>query len=160
MFVTEVAEELVLTKPTVSDSVSTLVRKGLVEKVRSTSDARAVELRLTAEGERIATNAGGWPQTLLTATNQLDAEEKAALLRGVIKIVHSLQQQGLTPVNRMCLTCELFGPGQHPGEPHHCGFTNAPLSNEDLQIDCRDHQTASENKRAELWAHFANGATN
>lgn len=160
MFVTQVAEDLVLTKPTVSDSVSTLVRKGLVEKVRSTTDARAVELRLTPQGEALASTAGVWPGSLLGATNHLNGEERVNFLRSLIKVVYSLQEQGLIPLNRMCLTCNLFGPEQYPGQthPHHCGFTDAPFSNEELQIDCREHQTAPMERRAELWAHFANGA--
>jgi DNA-binding MarR family transcriptional regulator len=161
MFVTQVADELVLTKPTVSDSVSTLVRKGLVAKMRSADDARAVELRLTSLGEQLASNAGGWPVSLLDSTIHLNSEEKVNFLRGLIKMVYSLQQQGLIPLNRMCLTCSLFGPEQYSDQthPHHCGFTGAPFSNEELQIDCREHQIASEERRAELWAHFAAGAS-
>jgi len=160
MFVTQVADELVLTKPTVSDSISTLVRKGLVQKMRSAADARAVELRLTEQGAQMASNAGVWPGSLLDSVTHLDGEEKIKFLRGLIKMVYSLQQQGLIPLNRMCLTCSLFGPERHPGETrsHHCGFLDAPLGNEELQIDCHEHQTASEDRRAELWAQFAAGA--
>jgi DNA-binding MarR family transcriptional regulator len=157
--VSQIADQLALTKPTVSDSISTLVRKGLLEKARSPADGRAVELRLTSKGEEVAEGAASWPESLQAATNALSAEEQAVTLRSLMKIVRVLQTHGLIPVTRMCVNCRFFVPRSNPGsaQPHHCAFLNAPIVDASLRVDCPDFDPASEARMAEVWQLFSGG---
>lgn len=155
--VSRIAMELALTKPTVSDSISTLVRKGLVEKVRSASDGRAVELRLTLRGGQLAEGTSVWPDFLRSAALELSEEERAVFLRALVKMVRALQGQGHIPVTRMCVNCRFFGPFAHAdgGRPHHCGFLDAPIGDSLLQVDCGDFVPAADGRLEELWSLFA-----
>jgi DNA-binding MarR family transcriptional regulator len=155
--VSRIATELSLTKPTVSDSISTLVRKELVEKVRSGTDGRAVELRLTARGRQLAEGTSAWPEFLRSAALSLSEVERALFLRALVKMVRTLQRQGHIPVTRMCVNCRFFGPHayEEAAHPHHCGFLNAAIGDNLLQVDCRDFGQAGTERMEEVWIQFA-----
>jgi DNA-binding MarR family transcriptional regulator len=159
--VTELSRELAITPATVSDAVVALERRGLVRRDRDSQDARIVRVSLTPEGDNRAYAAALWPDFLLNAVETLDEQERAALLRGLVKMIHSLQQAGRIPVARMCPTCTFFRPHAHPdpARPHHCAFVDAPLGGGDLRLDCPDHRTAPASELSGLWEMFAKGAS-
>lgn len=159
LMVSAIAAELALTPATVSDSVSALERKGLVSRVRDAHDRRAVRVSLTPEGVSHVRGAALWPDTLLSAIDTLGPDEQAAFVRGLVKMIYSLQQSGLVPVARMCPTCTYFRPHAHANSaaPHHCAYVDAPLAQADLRVDCADHDAASTESIPRLWDVFVNG---
>ncbi len=136
----EVAKVLGITSPTASDAVAVLHKKGLVDKQRSTEDARAISITLSAKGQEQAEQVLGWSDFLLTAIDELTEMEQEIFLKGLIKIIRKLQAEGYISVTRMCLTCQYFHPNQYPGSqhPHHCGFVDGPFGDRDLRLDCPD----------------------
>jgi DNA-binding MarR family transcriptional regulator len=139
------ARELGVGLPTASEAVGPLVAKGLVRKERAPDDRRAVSLSLTEEGRAEAERVAGWPDFLLAGIDALSAEEQAALLGAVVKLIRSLQEQGRIPVARMCPTCRFFRPNAHPDDPerpHHCAFADAPFGDRSIRIECPDHVPA------------------
>ena len=155
--VTAVAEEIAVTQPTASDSVAALVRKGLIEKRPDPDDARAVSLHPTRKGKRAADALTLWPDALLAAADTLAPEEQAAFLKGLTKMIRTLQRDGAIPVQRLCATCRFFRPNVHadPTKPHHCAFVDAAFGDAALRLDCGDHETASDKDAAAAWNRFA-----
>lgn len=155
----QVAEHLAIAMGTASDSVSALERKGLIEKKRSDSDGRAVVLHLTTRGRRQAMKSVEWPDAVLDAVGDLSPEEQAVMTRGLIKIIHSLQEQGKIPVSRMCAECRFFRPNAHRDscKPHHCDFIDAPIGDSELRLDCCDMEPVEDGARPKLWKVFING---
>lgn len=153
----DLAEQTALTPATVSDAVSALVSKGLVEKGRAADDARALAIRLTAAGESAADRAGGWTGFLIDAAATLDEQEKPVFYRALLKLIRTLQERGQIPVSRMCVTCQHFRPYQHEDDahPHHCGLVDAPLADTQLRFDCPEHQAAEPDLARANWARFA-----
>lgn len=151
-----VAAEIAVTQPTASDAVAALTRKGLVEKRPDPEDARAVRLHPTAAGKRLARTLAVWPDALLAAADLLDAEESAAFLKGLTKMIGALQIEGAIPVQRMCVSCAHFRPNIHSdaARPHHCAFVDAAFGDASLRLDCRDHVEADAPARLESWARF------
>jgi DNA-binding MarR family transcriptional regulator len=151
-----IADALAVTAATASDAVSTLADKGLVDKARR---GRFIELRLTAEGRRLARSLADWPDFLLEALEQLDAVEQAVFLRSLVKMIRSLQDRGRIPVQRMCVECRYFVPHAHPGlrQPHHCQFVDAPLGDGELRLDCPDQQPVDSASRDRLFELFVQG---
>ncbi|MEL6328317.1 MAG: MarR family winged helix-turn-helix transcriptional regulator [Planctomycetota bacterium] len=139
-----IAAALSLTAPTVSSAVSTLVKKGLVEKVRREDDARAVRLALTPAGRAIAESSDEWPHALIDGLGGLGEDERAELLRSFTRLIGSLERSGAIPLSRMCVNCAHFRPEAHPGEarPHHCALIDAPIGLTDLRIDCGEMEPA------------------
>lgn len=141
----QLARNLGVGLPTVSEAIGPLVAKGLVRRERSATDGRIVELFLTPVGRTQADRLAGWPDFLLEGLGLLSAEEQEVLLRAVLKLIRSLQDQGRIPLARMCLTCRFFRPNAHPQDPerpHHCAFVDAPFGDRSIRLDCPDHLPA------------------
>ncbi|MCS6291984.1 MAG: winged helix-turn-helix transcriptional regulator [Nitrospira sp.] len=155
----DVAGELCLTAATVSDAVTTLVEKKLVKKERSAEDRRALLLTLTAAGLLEAKQTTGWTEVVQAGVKSLTPDEQAVFLRGLTKVMHSLQEQGVVSVTRMCAGCTYFQPYVHADavRPHHCGFVNKPLGEGQLRLDCPDYIPGGEADQARRWQEFVGG---
>lgn len=151
----ELRERLGVTLPTISDSARVLAEKKLVTKSPDPRHPRASLLTPTARGERLGARARSWPEFLAEAVDSLPAEEQRAFFSGIVKMIRTLQEQGLVPVSGMCATCTHFRPNVRTGPaPHHCAFVDAPLANDQLRLDCPEHELAAEDARGELWERF------
>lgn len=141
----DIADRLGVSAPTVSVSVSTLERKGLVRKERAAEDARALAVSLTPSGRAEAGRMAAWPDLLLDAVGVLDEAEEAVFLKALLKVIRELQEQGRISPARMCITCHYFRPDVHDDEerPHHCAFVDAPFGERNLRVDCGDHEQAA-----------------
>jgi DNA-binding MarR family transcriptional regulator len=150
-----IAEALAVTAPTASLAVQTLQGKALVRKTRAADDARARKITLTERGEQEAARAASWADFLLSAVDALTPPEQEVFLRGLVKMIATLQARGDIPVSRMCVSCLHFWPNAHPGtaRPHHCAFVDAAFGDRSLRLDCADHAPAppEQVERARLW---------
>jgi DNA-binding MarR family transcriptional regulator len=151
----ELGQRLGLTLPTISDSVRALLDKGLVTKSPDPRHPRASLLTPTKKGAELGGRARSWPEFMAAAVTDLSAEEQHAFFAGVLKMIRSLQDQGLIPVSGMCVSCVHFRPHVRAGAtPHHCAFVDAPLASEQLRLDCPEHALADDASRQELWKRF------
>ena len=152
-----IAEQLAITPATASDAVAALVNKDLVEKGRASDDGRAIALKLTKTGARVAATVPDWTGFLGAAADTLSKEEQAQLLKMIIKMIRALQEKGEIPVNRMCVTCKHFGPNEtgDPVTPHYCHFVKAPFGDQHLRLDCGEHEEAEKPVQLRKWAIFA-----
>lgn len=155
----QVAEHLAIAMGTASDAVAALERKGLIAKKLSSSDGRAVILGLTPRGRRHAKRSIEWPDVVLKAVGDLSVDEQAVFMRGLVKIIRSLQEQGKIPVSRMCVGCRYFRPNEYANTdtPHHCDYVDAAFGDRDLRLDCREMEPVGETIRPQLWQAFVNG---
>lgn len=153
------ALRLGVSAPTVSDSVSSLAEKGLVERKPAPDDARARCITLTAVGEEAAGELSEWPDSLLRATHVLSTVEQGVFLRALLKMIRELQVSGQVAPARMCVTCEFFRANVHedPLTPHHCAFVDAPFGDRSLRVDCGEHAEAEEGQQQGMWARFLGG---
>lgn len=155
----DVAAALCLSAATASDAVITLVEKQLVKKERSAEDQRALGLTLTAAGRREAQQTAGWTEVVEAGVKTLTPDEQAVFLRGLTKVIHSLQVQGVISVARMCAGCTYFQPYVHTdtAKPHHCGLVNKPLGEGQLRLDCPDFVPGGEMELQRRWDVFVSG---
>lgn len=152
--VSAIADQIAVTQPTASDAVAALVRKGYVEKRADPEDGRATRLYAKKSASRVVAEMEAWPDALLEAVDILDPVERAALLKGLMKMIRTLQMRGAIPVQRMCASCQYFRPYQHTyaAEPHHCAFVDAAFGNAALRLDCNDHVEADAATQNKTWA--------
>lgn len=137
----ELAAQLSVTAPTISDSIAALERKGLAFRRAVAADARRVEVRLTPRGRRLASGQAEWPEVFQAAVAELRPGEKAVVLGLLLRVIARLVEDGVVRDARMCVTCEHFRPNEHArrAQPHHCALVDLPLSDEHLRVDCPDH---------------------
>lgn len=155
----DVAAALCLTAATASDAVMALERKGLVRKVRSVNDRRAVALTLTALGKKEAGRTGAWSDLVRMGVAGLSPSEQAVFLRGLTKVIHALQEQGVISTVRMCAGCAYFRPYAHAdtARPHHCAFVNKAMGEGHLRLECPEFVPVPEVEGAERWRRFVSG---
>ncbi|MFU8896254.1 MAG: MarR family winged helix-turn-helix transcriptional regulator [Gammaproteobacteria bacterium] len=129
-------------KATASDAVAALERKALLNKYADASDGRAVALKATAKGNRVAQ---AWPSSFAPVVAGLSESEQEALLGLVIKMIRQLQQRQLIAPQRTCVTCRHFREHVAPGTatPHYCAFVGAPMAERHLRVDCAEHESAA-----------------
>lgn len=157
--VSAIAEGVAVTRPTASDAVETLARKGLLRKTRAERDGRVVDVMLTAKGRRQAVREADWPGFLTIAADRLSPTEQETLLQLIMKLIRLLQERGEIPVAQMCVTCHYFQPHVHddPARPHHCALVNEPFGPRLLRIDCAEHEPAPQAVADRNWMVFVGG---
>jgi DNA-binding MarR family transcriptional regulator len=140
--VSQLAREFDLTQATVSDAVASLETKGLLRREQWPEDRRVVTLRLTPEGDGLATSLSNWADPIREHVEGFSQGERETGMGFLMELAGSLQRSGLITVARMCVTCRFFRRDVRPGEasPHHCGLLNVPLGGSDLRVDCPEHE--------------------
>lgn len=156
----DLAAQLGVTPASLSDSVASLVAKGLADRQPDPTDRRAQRLIPTARGAAVAARIPAAPDALADVIAALPEQERAALLQTLVRIIRGLQDARAIPVQRMCLTCRHFRPHVHDdaARPHHCAFVDSAFGDAGLRIDCGDHVEAAEEDRAHALARFELGA--
>ncbi len=129
-------------KATASDAVTTLENKSMLRKLADVTDGRAIALKATAKGGRIARQ---WPASFAPVVEGLSESEQELLLSLVIKMIRHLQQRELIAPQRTCVSCRHFRENIAPGTstPHFCAFVGAPMAERHLRVDCPEHQSAA-----------------
>lgn len=152
----EIAAHLGVSPPSTTDTLAALERKGLLERRPDPADARAVTIRLTADGSAASRAMLVAASQLSAALAELTAVEKADLLLTQIRLIRSLQLAGAIPVQRLCVTCRHFRPHAHAGAaaPHHCAFVDAAIGPESLRLDCGEHDLADPAIQSANWQAF------
>ncbi len=139
------SREYSLTVPTVSDAVSSLVRKGLVAKRSHRTDARVVPLQTTGAGRSVVRRVSRWADVLTRQISAFSPGVKESAMVFLMDLIKALQHSGVNLIVYMCITCHNFRRNVHPGseEPHHCMLTSMPLAVPHLQVDCPHHSLRS-----------------
>ncbi|HEV7309200.1 MarR family winged helix-turn-helix transcriptional regulator [Ensifer sp.] len=156
MRVKQIAAYLGVSQPTTTDSINALLRKGLVEKRADPSDARALSVAATEQGEDALRQAGRLASATEDAIAGLSRLEQQDLLTHLVKIIRNLQTSGAIPEQRMCVNCRYFRPNAHddPQTPHHCAFVDAAFGPAQLRIDCGEYEGAAKDAQDAAWHIF------
>ena len=137
----DLAAELDVSQPTVSDAVTTLDKRGLIQRDRDPTDLRSTLLALTDVGTRLAAGTAAELGPLLAAETGTDTD-RATALRVLLSEIARLQAAGVITVNRSCLTCRHYQPPA-PRSRARCLLLASPLLDRDLRVDCPEHEPAT-----------------
>ena len=131
------ADELRIGRPTVSESVKTLVEQGYLDRRAGGGDGRSHSLHLRAAGRRHVR--GAIPLAAAVAT--LPEARKKELLIAAMQVLEQLVQRGEVPVPRMCWTCHNYRGDR--AKRHHCLLLGKDLAISELRTDCPEHERAA-----------------
>lgn len=91
--ISEIAEDLNITMPSVTIAVNKLVKKGHVEKMKCTNDGRVVRVRLTKLGNTINTYHQFYHRNMVKQLSEsFSAEERECLMRAIVKLNEFFQK--------------------------------------------------------------------
>jgi DNA-binding MarR family transcriptional regulator len=136
----DLAAELDVSQPTVSEALATLDKRGLLSRDRDPADLRTTLVTLTGTGEAIAAAVATELRPILGAEAGTTAE-RATTLRVLLGEIARLQRAGVITVNRSCLTCRHYQPPGTRTRPR-CLLLGTALRDQDLRVDCGEHEPA------------------
>lgn len=131
--VSYLSKEFNLSKPTISDSILTLEKKNLIQKVLDPTDTRSFTINLTDKGEKIVLETEDFANPLKSIFTEFSNEEKVFFWSILSKTIFKLNTNGIIPIQRMCFNCKFYE--ERPGEAH-CLLLNKKLRTKDIRIDC------------------------
>jgi DNA-binding MarR family transcriptional regulator len=146
----DLAAELDVSQPTVSDAVATLHKRGLISRDRDPTDLRTTLVTLTGPGKAVAADIATELQPVLGAEAGTTAD-RATTLRVLLGEIARLQHAGVITVNRSCLTCHHF---QAPGARSlaRCLLLGTALRDQDLRVDCAEHRVSISQDASRRWS--------
>ena len=125
------------TKGTVSQTLSALEDKGLVTRVRSTSDRRSVEIVVTEAGLLLCERD---PLCALESAVARMGDSALERISGMLKtLLRDIEARHQTPHFGVCRRCEKLVPldGVVEGsQPYRCGMTEDPLCDDEAGKLC------------------------
>lgn len=134
----DLAAELDVSQPTVSDAVTVLDKRGLIRRDRDPADLRSTLVALTNDGGRLAIGIAAELAPLLAARAGT-VDDRATTLRVLLAEIARLQAAGVITVNRSCLTCRHYQP-PGPRSSARCLLLASSLPDRDLRVDCHEHE--------------------
>lgn len=135
----DLASELDVSQPTVSDALATLDARGFVQRHRDPNDMRSTLVTLTDQGNDTAAAIATELAPLLAGEAGSTAD-RSTTLRVLLGEIARLQAAGVITINRSCLTCRHFQPPQ-PASPARCLLLDCRLPDSELRVDCPEHES-------------------
>ncbi len=136
------AKEFDVTPATVSQAISTLLKKALLEKRKLVSDARIQTLELTDAGRDTVSKIEDWANVILPHLEGLPLDTQHTIQNFLLELIASLHKAGIISSNRQCTTCRFFRENNEASSAYYCKLLEKPLSNTSLRIDCPEHEPA------------------
>lgn len=134
--VSNISKEFALKPPTVSDAISSLLKKGLVKEEKTTKDKRIKFFQITKKSLKIENKLKNWNKCLKDSIELLTFEEKKNLLN-LLKILIFMQKLDYLPEFQLCLTCNYYKTSNGKA---YCGLTRKKIKPIDIKYNCRDYE--------------------
>ncbi len=142
--VSHLAREFNITKPTVSDAVRVLIKKGYLNKDHSNQDNRSYNLFVTDSGKEIIEKVSGYTTPLQTALKASNKEQLEDLYSAITVLIDKLNRQGVIQVQRTCFGCRFY---ENKGQKHHCNLLNKVLQETEIRLDCSEYEENEDRKK-------------
>jgi len=140
----ELARELGVRQPTLTESATALERKGLVVRRRLASDRRRTWLELTAAGHEVVRDLSQAQEELAAAVAAMPLEQSKTTYVALLGVIKRFVDAGVIEVARTCLTCRYLAqtPDSAGRAGRHCTLLDLALPDQDLRVNCPDHEPA------------------
>lgn len=139
--VSYLASEFNLSKATISESIGSLLRKGLITRKANPDDTRSYNLQLTAPGMRLAIESADFAAAMVNPLALLATDQKETMLLALLHIIRELNRSGIIAIQRMCFTCAYYSV---TNGSNYCRLLQSGLANSELRVDCGEYISASE----------------
>lgn len=137
----QMATEFMVSKPTITDAIRTLAKKGLINKEKDPKDTRSSYIHLTAEGEKMAKALSSYPDALMANIGEIGSEGVRDLHHLLLELIAQFQAKKIISPTRMCFTCKHYQGDRK--QSHFCQLLAQKLEVKDLRIDCPEHSLLS-----------------
>jgi len=135
--VSQLAKEFNVTKPTISDAVRVLDKKGFILKDYSSPDSRSYSILLSFSGKKIVAETENFAnpiQTHLKGINQADLE---SVFETLSKLIYQLNSNDILTVQRTCFGCKFYDKSESKS---YCTLLDKELQTTDIRLDCAEYE--------------------
>jgi len=140
--VSNLSREFGLSNATVSDAITSLMKKGLVlKKRRRQGDRRVVILTLTPSGKKTVDKLGRWNSVLNEYLKRFSHSEREMILLFLMELIGALFNDGVISSARMCITCNNHSRyiGDNGKIEHHCSLLKKSFDTKYLRVECNEY---------------------
>ena len=135
--VSYLANEFNLTKPTISDAIKVLNKKGLIQKNYTEFDNRSYTISLTEKGKKIVSKTENFANPIKKEIEKATKNELESLYKSLNQVIYSLNKTGVLTVQRTCYSCKFY---EKLEENHYCHLLKNKLSNSEIRVDCTEYE--------------------
>lgn len=135
--VSHLAQEFHVTKPTISDAVRVLEKKGLISKHTAAHDNRRYSIALTSAGEVIVKETENFAEPIKEQLQAFTGEGLTLLHTQLLQLISRLNRTGILSEQRSCHGCRFF---QKNGNEAFCKLIQMRLLAEDIRVDCPEFE--------------------
>lgn len=135
--VSHLAKEFNVTKPTISDAVRILYKKGLLVKDVSLSDSRSYSITLSDIGNDIVSQTYDFSNPLKKQVDGFSQSELDSLFSTLSQLIYKLNHNGILNVQRTCYGCKFY---QKNNDNDYCNLLQKELLNEEIRLDCPEYE--------------------
>ena len=131
--VSALAKEFNVTKPTISDAVKVLDKKGMIKKITSPIDKRAYSITLTKVGKKTVAATEHFANPIKKIVDQCSKKEQVQFFDTLSRVIYQLNQTGVLQVQRTCYSCKFH---QKKAGQSFCKLLDQTLRSQDIRLDC------------------------
>ncbi|WP_422107915.1 MarR family winged helix-turn-helix transcriptional regulator [Winogradskyella sp.] len=135
--VSYLAKEFNVTKPTISDAVRALDKKGLIVKDYSSSDNRSYSISLSKSGKKIVSATDDFADPLKIQLERLPQSELQSLFGTLSQLIYKLNRSGILNVQRTCYGCQFYTKND---SQDYCNLLKTDLLKQDIRLDCPEFE--------------------
>ncbi|WP_100611043.1 MarR family winged helix-turn-helix transcriptional regulator [Confluentibacter lentus] len=138
--VSHLAKEFNVSKPTISDAIRSLDKKGFIEKDYSSSDNRSYTIKLSDTGINIVSNTENFAYPLKKQLSSINTSELENLFKTLSTLIYQLNKNGILTVQRTCYACKFYN---NKLNSHYCNLLEKELLTSEIRIDCHEFEDKS-----------------
>ena len=141
--VSHLAKEFNVTKPTVSDAVKVLDKKGMIVKDFSSSDSRSYSIGLSPLGHKMISETDDFADPLKNHLDSFGTTDLESVFKTLSELIYKLNRNGILTVQRNCYGCKFHG---KTATADYCNLLEKELLNRDIRLDCPEFIEKSNNQ--------------
>ncbi|MEM9075633.1 MAG: helix-turn-helix domain-containing protein [Bacteroidota bacterium] len=138
--VSHLAKEFNVTKPTISDAIRVLDKKGMVSKNFSSTDNRSYSLQLTHLGKELVSTTHDFAKPLKKQVHTFNRDQLENLSTTINELIYKLNRSGILTVQRTCYGCTFY---QKNKDSDYCKLLEKRLTTTEIRLDCPEFEQKS-----------------
>lgn len=135
--VSHLAKEFNITKPTISDAIRVLDKKGMITKDFSSRDSRSYSIRLSSFGKNIVKETENFANPLKSQLKSNEQTDLETVFRTLSKLIYQLNQTEILTVQRTCYGCIFYSQAENRD---YCNLLDKELLNSEIRLDCPEYE--------------------
>jgi len=135
--VSHLAKEFNVTKPTVSDAIKVLDKKGIIIKDFSSTDSRSYSITLSESGNDTVAQTYDFSSPLKKHVDGFSQSELQSLFSTLSQLIYKLNRNGILSVQRTCYGCKFYEKNR---EVDYCNLLQKELMTQEIRLDCPEYE--------------------